>query len=119
MQVSAHSARNASRLYSAIGIIRLLLIAYRAEVQLRSIFSIQSHISGHDSRSCGDDSCRGLVFTRRNGSKDHATRLSASPRIATISSIWFRSTISGGDIASVSPVTRTTRPLLKQSTMTS
>ena len=39
-------------------------------------------------------------------SKDQATRLIASPRIETISSIWLFSTIRGGDIAKESPLMR-------------
>ena len=43
----------------------------------------------------------------RNGENNYqATRLMASPRIETISSIWLRSTIKGGDIAKESPLVR-------------
>src|ERR1700675_612291 len=45
--------------------------------------------------------CRRLL-----SSKDQATRLMASPRIETISSIWLRSTIKGGDTATASPLWR-------------
>ena len=41
-----------------------------------------------------------------HASKDQATRLIASPRIETISSIWLFSTIRGGDIAKESPLMR-------------
>ena len=39
-------------------------------------------------------------------SKDQATRLMASPRIETISSMWLFSTIKGGDSAKESPLMR-------------
>src|SRR5258708_10647631 len=69
-------------------------------------------------------SCRGIAWWPlklrcRSWSKDQATCLMASPRIETISSMWLRSTIRGGDIAKESPLCRRYRPRLKQSTMTS
>ena len=48
-----------------------------------------------------------------------ATRSIAAPRTSTISPIWPRSMISGGDRATMSPVTRVSRPRSKQSTNTS
>ena len=58
MPISLRSARRLSRLYSAIGIIRLLLTAYRAEVQLRSIFSIQIHMTGSSFGQITSGPCR-------------------------------------------------------------
>ena len=40
------------------------------------------------------------------GTHNQATRLMESDRIDIISSMWLRSTISGGDIAMVSPLVR-------------
>jgi ABC-type methionine transport system ATPase subunit len=46
----------------------------------------------------------------------HQARFSASPIVETIVSIWDSSMMSGGESAMMSPVTRISRPFLKQST---
>ena len=56
---------------------------------------------------------------RDGGSNYQATCLMTSDRIDTMSSIWLRSTIRGGDIASESALLRRYRPLFQHSTMTS